>query len=411
MKNTIHFFLVISFLWLCTNIPAFAQEPDWIEQHYPYLRKVHSVNEPTKNDTIALIINHNGQYYVVKDDTVKYSGDFAFLKISSIDDNIDFNQHSFILKEQSKGLFYLEGRTTNFYYKNPPREKSSYKTQFWISDNKFVKKGECFSCKADEEGIYLENNNTRFISPTSDFKICKLYQGDYKAYIYKYNTQPQSIGTIEINTDEGYGTIYDDKPFIMPNGLVGYTVSEPNSETKDLTLNPTYKSGDIVPAQTALLVKGTKGNTYPYYAPKQNLDILSRTTTSSTDNLLCGTVTDALTTGPHESQSYLFYKLYYLTDTETQSKKLGFFWGAEGGQPFKNKAYKAYLALPQTMAPNIRGFVLPHDNVTDIKPIIQDKAHQKKGIYNLNGIKVNQNTTKGLPTGIYIIDGKTTYIQ
>ena len=77
------------------------------------------------------------------------------------------------------------------------------------------------------------------------------------------STKPEK-GVMEILTAEGYGTFYSDRAIVMPQGVTGATVENVSIEDGETvgTLVPawTYTSGTTVPARTALLIKGDKGN-------------------------------------------------------------------------------------------------------------------------------------------------------
>ena len=77
------------------------------------------------------------------------------------------------------------------------------------------------------------------------------------------------VATLAIATTEGYGTIYTESSYVMPQGVVGYAVTQADTDRRELSLTEAYVGGETVPAHTALLVKGEKRN-YLLFAPRPN---------------------------------------------------------------------------------------------------------------------------------------------
>ena len=128
-------------------------------------------------------------------------------------------------------------------------------------------------------------------------------------------------------------------------------------------------------------------------------------------NLLLGTATEAQTAAPNgeSADTYRFYKLYYADPDHTGTKRLGFYWGASEGAPFRSQAHKAYLALTSEMAMNISGFLLPGD-VTGIDTPLAPGT-QPLVVYTLTGVRLHPSTLSDLPAGIYIVNGKKMVIK
>ena len=321
--------------------------------------------------------------------------------------NIIFhNKHILIQGNQSR-LYY--GSTNGEIYLTIWDKKSGCKIEHLFDLCKDPKFDGIFLYPQKASGRALAVNKNEMNAGTYSDCSNKEY---YLAFLYKYvdNTM-NPVGTMSIRTDEGYGTFYADASYVMPEGVTGYTVTEASAETQDLSLNPSYKGGDIVPGATALLIKGEKG-IYPCYEPQPHTVKASRAI-EMTANLLRGSQTEALTTSPDGSDNYYFYKLYYVTEVGAgaENRKLGFFWGAEQGKPFTNGAQKAYLTLPKANSANIRGFVLPGNDVTAIQKVSADTPAQSKGIFDISGRKVLQHAKDQLPAGFYIIDGKKILIK
>ena len=143
-------------------------------------------------------------------------------------------------------------------------------------------------------------------------------------------------------TSAQYGTYYTEDAFVMPEGVLGYTITSEDGKT--LNFNGNYVAGKTVPAKTALLLKATEKLTadkvYTY-------TIVNSTEVAPTDNLLHGSVAEAMTS---VKDATAYYKLAQGEDG------LGFYYGAENGGEFKNGAHKAYLAVTTEGMSKIRGF-------------------------------------------------------
>ena len=418
MKKILQTLTTFSLMFFSLFISAAAQETtDWIEQNFPYLKRV-PASEIIMNDTpIVFIAHHGDDYYVAQEVHVDKFPSYQFLPTTLLNNHqkaFNIEEHCFKFLVVNNSHVCLQGFRQGTYvgYYHP---KSG--TKFELSSTKINQNSHLFTIHNDpvNNGRYLRQSPARCMELNDATFKCGMYQrieGNVNKelcfYIYRYDENFRELGNISIRTAEGYGTIYSDYAYVMPEGIKGYTITEAPQGTEDLTLNPQFQGGDIVPAQTALLVKGEQG-TYPYYAPAAATGYQTLAA-DVTDNLLRGTSTVAETTGPDPMKAYKFYKLYYLTDTDSGQKRLGFFWGAEGGKPFKNGANKAYLALPREASPNIRGFVLPQDDVTGIESV-KAESHSSMGIYDLNGIKLHQSSTDGLPQGMYIVNGKKQWIK
>lgn len=196
-------------------------------------------------------------------------------------------------------------------------------------------------------------------------------------------------------TNAGFGTFYTSDAYNMPAGVTGYTIV--NTKDNRLIAEPTYAEGTLVPAKTALVVKGNEGD-YTYEPV-----ISSQTTILG--NKLHGTDTQATT--QVEGTDVKYYKFAY----NNAGDKLGFYWANETGAAFTNGAHKAFLALDfGTALSQMRGFSLNDlfGGITSIHSIVNaEKASQR--IYDLNGRSIN--SLNGLSKGVYIVNGKKVIIK
>lgn len=194
-------------------------------------------------------------------------------------------------------------------------------------------------------------------------------------------------GAINIATEEGFGTFYTDKNYVLPQGLTafGYTSIDGNTLTKSVE----YVAGDIVPANTAVVVKGAKGS-YNYYNTEETA------TKTIEKNLLKGVTTDTRIEATSGVKRYIL--------TRADDGILAFYRTNTGN--INVKANRAYLEVPTTMA--VASFSL-EGTATGINNVVTTAA--KQGIYTISGVRLNATTTKELPAGIYIVDGKKVIVK
>ncbi len=205
-------------------------------------------------------------------------------------------------------------------------------------------------------------------------------------------------GAIEIRTEEGYGTFYSDRAFTMPEGVSGAVVTGSSATDTEglslLNLSYEYQAGSLVPAKTALLVKGERGN--------YEFDYSAKTDVFSGENWLKGQMTNGLTEGADGTK---FYKLTY--SRENGKKTLGFFYGAANGEPFVTSAGKAYLAIPTSSAES-RGFLIDGNPQTGIgEAAATDEA---PAVYTLDGRRLAP-ATQRLNKGVYIRGGRKVVVK
>lgn len=234
------------------------------------------------------------------------------------------------------------------------------------------------------------------------YEIAEAFQAAGNIYTLKVtsanNTQINKIvvyakdetvaGAINIATEEGYGTFYTDKNYVLPQGLTafGYTSIDDNNT---LTKSVEYVAGDIVPANTAVVVKGAKGS-YNYYNTEE------AATKTIEKNLLKGVTTDT------RIEAISGVKRYILTRADDGI--LAFYRTNTGN--INVKANRAYLEVPTAMA--VASFSL-EGTATGINNVVTTAA--KQGIYTISGVRLNATTTKELPAGIYIVDGKKVIVK
>lgn len=235
--------------------------------------------------------------------------------------------------------------------------------------------------KASAKMLCYNYDNPRFASyATSNTK--------YSAVLYRQYAAEESTLTIG---EAGYATFYSDKALAIPAGMEATTVTAANNDGT-LTMGWEYQAGNVVPAGTAVLLRG-EADSYATY-------LLSDYPVAAPEgNMLSGSVEDATTVGGAK-----YYKLTYATING--ERVLGFFWGAEDGAAFSNAAGKAYLALPAEAAAN--GYRLDGGDVTGIGQIATDVQGNGQ-VYSISSVRMDG--SKRLPAGIYVINGRKVIVK
>lgn len=239
------------------------------------------------------------------------------------------------------------------------------------------KKTETIEIKGNYQYIGINSSNTRAL------------------YLNSITIIWEKVGTFPLTTAQ-YGTYYTEDAFVMPEGVLGYTITSEGGQT--LKFNETYAAGAVVPAKTALLLKATEKLTankdYTY-------TIVNSTEVAPTNNLLHGSVAEA-TTNVEGAKAY--YKL-----ANNKVEGLGFYYGAENGVAFTNGAHKAYLAVMTETMSQMRGFSFD-SMTTGINHVVANAEHAKSTvIYDLNGRRVN--SLNAAAKGVYIVNGKKVIVK
>lgn len=242
-------------------------------------------------------------------------------------------------------------------------------------------------------GVYNAKNNTWDLSGANEKVVTlknTLSSGHFRIQKIIVTTDV-SVGTITIATSEGFGTYYNSNSYILPKGLTAFGYKEANTDGT-LVKTDEFTGGDVVPANAALVVKGNTGN-YECYATDQ------AATKTLEGNLLKG-VAKATTIEKTEG-----IKRYVLT---TVNGVLGFYQTKSGN--IKMPANRAYLELTEAQAQAVSFFQLDGET-TGIENATATTKEAPKAIYTLSGVRLKATTTKGLPAGAYVVNGKVVIVK
>lgn len=213
--------------------------------------------------------------------------------------------------------------------------------------------------------------------------------GYYTVQLYRLEANASIYGKI------GYTTYYTDKKYKLADGLTAYAITEA-PVAGAVTMTKAYEAGQEVPANTALLLEGAAG---AYGMPVLNKEVPAY----EGDNMLEGRRNSENVT-ESTRENVLYYKLTLKDEVP------GFYWGADNGAPFLMKnPNTAYLAVPASMA-SAAGFRIIMDGTTGIDTVTTP-TQAGNAIYTLAGVRVNAQSTKSLPKGIYIVNGKKMLVK
>lgn len=222
------------------------------------------------------------------------------------------------------------------------------------------------------------------------------YFGCYKDENPKVALFRKRTGKLSVS-QYGYTTYTSQEyNYIMPKGCLGFVVTKENDGIK---LTEKYKSGDAVPAKTPLLIKAAP-DTYPIYQT-----VREAVAPTEGENLLRGDF-DAdgnITYGLGNEKNYYYYKL-----TTKNKANFGFYFGAEGGGPFKmSNTSRAYLVLPREQSSSVKSLVLD-DAILETAVSLPTESKPTDGhTYDLSG-RLCQGK---LVPGIYIQNGRKIVVR
>lgn len=188
-----------------------------------------------------------------------------------------------------------------------------------------------------------------------------------------------------------YSTYSNAASWVVPENL---TVSEIGVSDNKLQV-VSYKTGDVVPANTGVMVSAAEGGNY-------TVALTTNAGTHPADAANClrpsgddGITADAMAAA---DDNCTFYRL-----TMHNGETIGFWWGAAEGAAFTLAANKAYLAVPKSNSEGARTGLWFSDNEEALEAVEMNAATT---IYTLEGVKVNE-----LQKGLNIVNGKKVMVK
>lgn len=322
---------------------------------------------------------------------------------------IDFSTLSYVsnttvdklINWQNKGITLTldksDGTKNPQWYKDDNSLRVYKNNTFTITSDSRLKKIQFFygTAKATADnpkytfGTYNPEKKELDLSTENTNEVTLKFSGGGVHYKKIIVTTDVSVGTISIATPEGFGTYYNSNSYILPEGLTAFGYTTANTDGT-LVKTDVFNGGDVVPANAALVVKGNTGD-YECYATDQ---VAMKTLEG---NLLKG-VAKATTIEKTEG-----IKRYVLTKV---NNVLGFYQTQSGN--IKVPANRAYLELTKAQAQAVSFFQLDGET-TGIENATTKEA--PKAIYTLSGVRLKATTTKGLPAGAYVVNGKVVIVK
>ncbi len=188
------------------------------------------------------------------------------------------------------------------------------------------------------EGCPLETIHVR---KKSDWTI----NGNENEYVYGFPSHLNVVEHPELLLNEislkkeGYITAYTAYPFILPEGCQAGVITGRNG--KSLLVNYMYQAGDIIPGETAVLIKGeSSDNEYGTWKEIKYPDSYEGMKYASSANFLKGVLEDTEIIG---TEALAHYSLSYDKD----NANIGFYYAVDMGLGIPNvPANKCYLELP-----------------------------------------------------------------
>ena len=367
------------------------------------------------NVVIVAVVDEDTSYGLYqKESTSKYIDKYLFDgKVATVaSDNLNW----ITVNSEDNGTWSF-GDDTNGYLYNPSSndlklsttsgEKTSFTVAYSTTENGFyIKNGaRWFAYRADlqtsNQLFRMGGNGTSPITGTVGYFDIYKYVAGSATYSDYCTTIPMLTVTIDAACNDGkdtpkyYGTFSSSSAFVVPENL---TVSEIGIDAEGKMVVSNYDSGDIVPANTGVMLSATTSGDFKLnlVSPDKGESVLgaeNRLRPTGDDNGI--SANDMGTKDPN----CLYYRL-----TMHEGTKLGFWWGADGGDSFAIVANKAYLAVPTSVAGARNGFAFG-DDATGISNVNVNE-NVNGSVFDLQGRKVS---TPG--KGLYIVNGKKVVIK
>ena len=392
MKSQTTFFRLFAVMasFLSSSFFCLAQEeyPADFNADQLYFRKITSTDDLT-SDALYIIVTEDGEKgfyasnYGIKGADISALNGIYQGEVS----NTGKPYEMAISRDKEKYIIQIvvKDGTTRFLDSSLGLKTSLGSSTYWIIS--FDENGNALITNtSSEKSIYfVDEEKFKCIDPSST--ASDTYQ---KIYLYR----KESLIQISDKTD-GFATFYNkDFVYSMPEGLEGFAVEDPNEGNTTITTTLAYSASHAVPKKMALLIHGAAGT---HRAPIMYNNLIAYTAT----NYLEGARDENDNTSSAQSGSVEYFKL----GLGASQNRVGFYWGADNGGPFKlTKAHTAYLALPTTNGTSYANGLSLHYNETtglQILPKISSPDFAK-GLFDLSGRRLRQAPRPG----IYIQDGK-----
>lgn len=266
----------------------------------------------------------------------------------------------------------VSSESSNLYWTIDGTTPSASNTQSSSAVIKTSCEVQAITTKVEDVSSKVDYDNTQNV--TLSYKVTK--------HFYKYWNVPISPA--------GLATFAHDHNMIVPEGVkaITYKIKSYNSDGSASVLTPshTYNSGEVLPANTAVVVQATPGSTVRFINTDYNN---GEGAVADGDNILLGNYTNNTQAAANDPDNYY----YYLMQRSATSDTYGFFWGSSDGSAISLAPHKAYYTYPKKSDQRSKGFVLQlPDETTGINGIETDynAAENNAPIYNTSGQRVGR---------------------
>ena len=340
------------------------------------------------SDDVIVIVGDNGSNYAMSNNNGTGSAPSA--EIVSISDNIisdevDGNLKWNVSSTKDGYTFYPNGSTETWLYVY----NNNNGVRVGTNDNKTFK----------VESNYLKHIGTsRYVGiyNSQDWRSYTSINSNISGQSFAIYKQGISVTIAEACTDgeKYYSTFSSSVPFKFPSDV---TVSEIGIDSEGKLIVENYAEGAVVPANTGVMISAATPGKKTFTPAYGGSSVLGDGNCLRPSGFAISDLTadDMSAAAP----SCKYYRL-----TMHDGTKLGFWWGADGGQSFDIAANKAYLAVPKAEANARNGFTFD-DEATGISQIENGKL-KIENCYDLQGRKVSKPGK-----GLYIVNGKKVVIK
>ena len=279
------------------------------------------------------------------------------------------------------------GAASIFYYTS--NKLMSYATGTYVNENGGTRGLQNVGVEGGD--VTFESNKIKFTNGTNEAYLHAVINQNGTSYVDHCGSNPdnhaanhnfvlEEVESLPVTiTDAGYATWYAPVAVQLPDGLTAYTI----------TIHGDYAiTGEgfkQVPANTGVILEGTKGTTY-------ELEIID--SAPEVKSIMEGTV--AATYFPENDYAYVL-------STDKGTRKLGFYMAKDGAASWSHKAYLPKSAIPAD-AQMSAGFRLMF-GTTAIEEVEAENGVET--IYDLAGRKLE--SISG--SGIYIVNGKKVIVR
>ena len=309
--------------------------------------------------------NNRGQVAITKsgnDVELNDNVQILTLEAGTVDGTFAFNTGSGFLYAASSSSNNLKTQTTN-------NANGSWKIEI----------AETGVATIVAQGTYTRNV-MQYNKNSSLFSCYAADKPQQSVSVYKVNISTVEDYILDV-TEAGWATMYLGYNVIIPTGVKCYVIEGIEGEKAYLT----EVEGDVLPANTAVIVEAAKG---------EYIFVATESAGSEIESKMAGTT----------KSEYIDKEAYVLG---VVNGEVGLYKAAMTGGVWLNNANKAYLPASVANGAASYSFSFDWNGTTGIDNIEVKNPMADGAIYDLTGRKINSIAV----TGIYIINGKKVFVR